>query len=108
MVSVPFGTSAAALHVFVPREFHRGFSRGPRLLSDRFIDGHQLRTIEDSLDGGEICVLTRNQHSARPALVFERLDRAAGNRVIRGNYRCGSSLGDDRARVACLVAEHRL
>ena len=53
-----------ALHVFVPREFHRGFSRGARLISDRFIGGPQLGAIEDALDGGEICVLTRDQHSA--------------------------------------------
>src|SRR5580692_9908478 len=81
-----------ALHVFVPRKFHRGFSRSSRLTSDGLIDGHQLRAIEDSLDGGEICILTRDQHFARPPLVFERLDCTAGNRVIRGNNRGGSSL----------------
>src|SRR5580700_8286201 len=76
-----------ALYVFVAGEFHRGFSRGPRLVSDRFIDGHQLRAIEESLDGGKIGILSRDQNSARPALVFERLDCAASNRIIRGNNR---------------------
>src|SRR6202453_1948092 len=53
-----------AVHVLVPREIYRGFSRGPRLIPDRLIDGHQLRASEDSFDGSEVCVLARDQHSA--------------------------------------------
>ena len=68
----PLLTVSVRFDLLAPRERHGGFGRARASGADRFVNGHRLRAADDSLHGGKLRVLARDNDFARELLLFER------------------------------------